>query len=118
MAPYQGARSLKSMKDATSVFAVTKVRLDSAGRITHVLWGLVDTKSNRWVSPEVEAPVAEVVDAIHNGDQVFALFATTHGHIPGQAFVAVDHPNGQEGIELDGAATPGHEIHDIATLQD
>jgi hypothetical protein len=115
---YQGARARETTKDVMSVFAVAKVRLDSEEHVTHVVWGVVDTKSNRWVSPEVVAPVAEVLDAIHNGDQVVALFATTHGHVPGQAFVAIDHENGKEGIALDGASIPGREIQDIARLEE
>jgi hypothetical protein len=56
-----------------SVFAVSKVRIDSDGDVTHVLWGVVDTKSNHWATPEMTAPVSEVVAAIRNGDLVAAL---------------------------------------------
>jgi hypothetical protein len=56
-----------------SVFAVSKVRIDSDGDVTHVLWGVVDTKSNHWATSEMTAPVSEVVAAIRNGDLVAAL---------------------------------------------
>lgn len=94
-----------------SVFAVSKVRLDPDGRVTDVLWGVVDTKSNRWVSPEVVAPVSEVVDAIHKGDRVYALFPTPHGHSPERQFMVVDYASGWETVALTGPPTREHEIH-------
>ena len=48
-----------------NVFAVSKVRLDNDGRVTAVLWGRVNTETNQWATPEVVAPVIEVVHAIH-----------------------------------------------------
>jgi hypothetical protein len=99
-----------------SVFAVSKVRLDDESHIADVLWGVVDTKSNQWVSAEMEASVAEVVKAIRNGDQVFALFATPHGHVPGQQFVVINHDNGQETIALEGTPAPQRGISDMAKL--
>lgn len=35
---YQGAKSRELLQDPTSVFAVSKVRLDGDGRVTDVLW--------------------------------------------------------------------------------
>ena len=64
------------------VFAVSRVRLDKDGRVTHVLWGRVSTKTNAWAGPESEVPVKQVVSAIHAGHRVFALFPTEHGHVP------------------------------------
>jgi hypothetical protein len=96
-----------------TVYAVSRVRLDNEGRVTTVLWGQVDTKSNRWVTDEEEASAAEVLDAIHSGDQVVALFPTMHGHVPGRAFVAVDSKSGDETIVLDGPATHGRELSDM-----
>jgi hypothetical protein len=96
-----------------TVYAVSRVRLDNEGRVTTVLWGQVDTKSNRWVTDEEEASAAEVLEAIHSGDQVVALFPTMHGHVPGRAFVAVDSKSGDEAIVLDGPATNGRELFDM-----
>ena len=59
------------------VFAVSKVGLDKDGRVTTVFWGKVNTSTNQWAAPEVVAPVADVVNAIHSGDDVYALFPTT-----------------------------------------
>ncbi len=98
------------------VFAVSKVGLDKDGRVTSVFWGRVDTRTNQWATPEVVAPVADVVDAIHSGDEVFALFPTTHGHLPDRRFVVVDYDNGWETVALDGPPTHEREIHDMERL--
>lgn len=99
-----------------SVFAVSKVRLDNTGLVRDVLWGVVDTKSNHWVSPEVEAPVQQVLEAIAKGDHVVALFAAEGGHLPVRQFVAVQEGAGPQFIALDGPPTPGKEIGDIDKL--
>ena len=101
---------------AMTVYAVSKVRLDKDGRVTDVLWGQVNTRTNLWAAPEEVAPVAEVVGAIHTGDQVFALFSTTHGHLPERHFVVVEYDNGWETIALDGPTTHEREIHDMDRL--
>ena len=100
-----------------SVFAVSQVGLDKDGRVTTVFWGRVNTKTNEWASPEVVAPVADVVAAIHSGDDVFALFPTTHGHLPDRRFIVVDYDNGWETISLDGPSTHEREIHDMQRLE-
>ena len=99
-----------------AVFAVSKVRLDKDGRITHVYWGEVDTHRNDWVRPEEVAPVADVVRALHGGHPVFALFPSTHGHLPDRRFVVVDYDSGWETIALDGPTTHEREVHDMARL--
>ena len=99
-----------------SVFAVSRVRLDPQGAVTDVLWGVVDTKSNHWVSPEVEAPVDQVLDAIRKADQVVALFPHADGHLPGRPFVAVTDANGREAIALEGPSEPGRELGDMDQL--
>ena len=58
------------------------VRPDRDGRVTAVLWGQVDTRRNDWANGESIAPVADGVDALHNGAAVFALFPAEHGHLP------------------------------------
>ena len=99
-----------------NVYAVSKVRLDQDGRIVAVFWGRVNTDTNQWATPEVLAPVREVVAAIHAGDQVFALFASTHGHLPDRPFMVVDYDNGWETIALDGPQTFEREIHDMERI--
>jgi hypothetical protein len=96
--------------------AVSKVELDADGRVVAVLWGRVDTSKNAWASAETVAPVAEAVQPLHQGDQVFALFPSAHGHVPDRQFVVVDHDDGRQTIALDGAATHAREVHDMDRL--
>jgi hypothetical protein len=81
-----------------------------------VLWGRVDTHTNDWAEPERVATVDAVVAALHAGDQVFALFPSTHGHLPERRFRVVDYDNGWESISLDGPPTHEREIHDMDRL--
>ncbi|PTT87729.1 hypothetical protein DBR42_11110 [Pelomonas sp. HMWF004] len=99
-----------------TTFAVSKVRLDDSGRITAVLWGQVDTAQNRWATPEVVAPVAAAVDALHAGCRVFALFPSTYGHVPDREFVVADYDGGRKTLVLDGPATHEREVHDMDRL--
>ena len=94
-------------------FAVSKVQLDPDGRITAVLWGEVDIKKNDWAAPEVMSPVAAVVNALHAGDQVFALFPSTHGHLPDRRFVVADYDGARMTIVLDGPSASEREVHDM-----
>ena len=106
-------RDGRSMLRPMSTFAVSKVKLDPNGRVIAVLWGKVDTRKNAWATPEVEAPVAEAVDALDAGDQVFALFPSVHGHLPDRQFVIADYEDGRKTIVLDGPAAHEREIHDM-----
>jgi hypothetical protein len=99
-----------------NVFAISKVRLDQDGRVVDVFWGRVDTRRNQWAAPEAIAPVAEVVNALHAGAQVFALFPSEHGHVPDRRFNIVGYDNGWETIALDGPPTHEREVHDMERL--
>jgi len=99
-----------------NVFAVSKVGLDKDGRVIAVLWGRVNTDTNQCATAEDIAPVSEVVRAIHAGDQVFALFPSTNGHVPDRPFMVVDYDSGWETIALKGPATHEREIHDMERL--
>ena len=100
-----------------TTFAVSKVKLDAAGRVTGVLWGRVDTKRNVWASPELVAPVGEAVDALDAGDQVFALFPSIHGHLPDREFVVADYDGGRKTIVLKGPTAYEREVHDMDRLE-
>ena len=100
------------------VYAVSKVRLDKDGRVAAVLWGQVDTRTNHWASPEVVAPVKDVVAAIHAGDQVFALFPTTHGHLPERRFIVVRYDSGWETVAFEGLPTYEREVHDMDRIEE
>ena len=97
-------------------FAVSKVRLDKDGRVTDVCWGEVDTHKNDWAEPERVSPVVDAVRAIHDGHHVFALFPSTHGHLPERRFIVVDYDSGWETIALDGTPTHEREVHDMERL--
>jgi hypothetical protein len=97
-------------------FAVSKVELDTGGRVIAVLWGKVDTGKNAWASTEVVVPVSVVVHAVLAGDKVFALFPSTHGHLPDRQFVVVDYDDGRQTIVLDGPTAQEREIHDMDRL--
>jgi len=94
-------------------FAVSQVALDGDGRVTDVLWGQVDTVRNAWARPEVLAPVADVVEALRTGDQVFALFPSTHGHLPDREFVQATYEGARQTIVLFGPTAYEREIHDM-----
>jgi hypothetical protein len=96
--------------------AVSKVQLDPDGRITAVLWGRVDTDKNAWAGPETMVPVSEAVDALRAGEPVFALFPSTHGHVPDRQFVVADYDDGRQTIVLDGPTAFEREIHDMDRL--
>ena len=108
---------MATLAPGAKVYAVSKVRLDADGRITHVYWGEVDTRRNDWAAPESVQPVIDAVHAIRDGGQVFALFPSEHGHLPDRQFRVVDYDNGFETISLDGLPTHEREIHDMARLE-
>jgi hypothetical protein len=97
-------------------YAVSKVRLDPGGRITAVRWGRVDTVKNALSAPEVIVPVAAAVEALASGAQVFALFPSTHGHLPDRKFVVADYDGLRKTIVLDGPTAYEREVHDMDRL--
>jgi len=98
-------------------YAISKVRLDTQGRVTDVCWGQVDTSANAWTTELDDAPVSDVIDAIHNGDIVFALFPTPNGHAPERRFETLEHVSGAESIVLEGASTAKFELSDMDRLE-
>ena len=109
-------RNKQPKNSRMQTFAVSKVQLDPAGRITDVFWGRVDTTKNTWATQQAVAPVATVVDALRNGDQVFALFPSIHGHLPERRFVVADYDGGRNTIVLDGPTASEREVHDMDRL--
>jgi hypothetical protein len=97
-------------------YAVSKVQLDPAGRITDVLWGKVDSAKNTWAAPESVAPVEAVVAALRAGNQVFALFPSIHGHLPERRFVVADYDGALDTIVLDGPTARERGVHDMDRL--
>ncbi len=119
---YEGARARFEENETRHVFAISKVRLAESGNVTEVLWGEIDAKSNLDVAAAVVVPVADVIDALHDGARVSAVFPSSLGPMPDHAFEVVEHPSGIETIELI-AATQGSSrrrarLTDLARLDD
>ncbi len=100
---YQGARARPVENESGHFFAVSKVRLDSYGHVTHVRWSEIDKRSNSDLTPAAVVPVAEVVDAIHAGAQVAAVLQGRSQHTPERMFEIIANRNGGETVAL---ATP------------
>jgi hypothetical protein len=96
-------------------FEVSKVRIGSDGHVSDVLWSEVNAGPNQVVGARVLATSAEVVDAIHDGAQVDAVFPAKEHH-PERGFVIFLHENGRECIVLDGAPSPGRNLSDMSRL--
>lgn len=112
---YQGELARPIASEEAKFFAVSKVRIGSDGHISDVLWNEVNAGTDKNVGIGVIAPVAEVVDAIHDGAQVSAVFPTAH-RLPERMFVIVVHESGKECIAFDGAASPGRNVTDMDSL--
>jgi hypothetical protein len=114
--PYQGARAHPDATEGGRIYAVSKVRLDSDGQVTRVLWSEVSAASNLDVGAQVPAQLAEVLDALHAGHDVVARFASQHPHVPQRALRVVEHADGRESLALAGPSVSGGEIADIAKM--
>ena len=55
-------------------------------------------------------------NALHAGDQLFALLPSIHGHLPDRQFVVADYDGGRKTIVLDGPTAYEREIHDMDRL--
>jgi hypothetical protein len=119
---YQGARAQPLQTESRNYFSVSQIRLDGHGRATHVLWSEVNPKSNLDVAAPVVATADEVVDALNDGANVFAVLLPPHAHGPEQMFEARELEDGSQTIALvqhpvaEGAPHPG--LRDLASLED
>jgi hypothetical protein len=114
---YQGELARPMDTEAARYFAVSKVRIDSNGHVTDVLWSEMNAGSDRDIGAGVTATAAEVVDAIHDGAKVMAVFPP-EDRLPERPFVIVMHENGRECIAFDGVPSPGRNIADLDSLDD
>jgi len=117
---YQGARARPLATENGRLFEVSKVRIGADGHVSAVLWGELDANSDQHVGVLVVAPSADVVDAIHDGAQVAAVFASTEAsgpkHLPMRMFAIVEHEDGRECIAFEGPPSPGRELVDMVNL--
>jgi hypothetical protein len=114
---YQGERARPVVSEAGRCFEVSKVRLADDGHVSAVLWGEIDPASDREVGVRVVAPVADVVDAIHDGALVTAVFAAAARHLPQRRFSVVEHADGHECITLGDTRLPGRNLVDMLVLE-
>jgi hypothetical protein len=117
---YKGARARPLASENGRLFEVSKVRIGPDGHVSDVLWGELDADSDQHVGARVVASAAEVVDAIHDGAQVAAVFSSTEAggpkHLPMRTFVIVEHEDGRECITFEGPPSPGRELADMVNL--
>jgi hypothetical protein len=99
-------------------YAVSKVRLDGSERVSAVVWSQIDPQCSQRATDEAVASVQDVVEALHNGDTVFAWFAADNGRRPEQRFVAIEHDDGQETIALECITGAGHQVGDMERIDD
>jgi len=114
---YQGERARPMANENGRCFEVSKVRIGADGHVSDVLWGEVEAGPDRVVGARVLATAAEVVDALHDGAQVVALFAAEK-RLPERPFMVVQHADGRECIAFDGTPSPGRNIADLDRLDD
>jgi hypothetical protein len=113
---YQGERARPMDNENQRVFEVSKVRIGSDGHVSDVLWTEVGGTSDQAVGVRVVAPVGDVVDAIHDGAQVAAVFSASKERLPDRLFVVVEHEDGRECIAFGDAPSPGRNLADMVSL--
>ena len=114
---YKGARARPMASEDHRFFEVSKVRFDRDGHVCEVLWGEVSSASDQDVGPRVLAPVSEVLDAIHAGARVLAVFASG-AHLPDRWFGAVERAGGGERLDFDEPSSTGRNLSDMVRLAD
>ena len=113
---YQGARAQPADSENKKYFQVSKIHLNSEGRATQVLWREVNAKSNGAMGAPVVVPVADVVDAIHDGAHVSATLAPPHRTLPERVFEVLQLQGGFETIDL--VLQPLSGISGVVTIKD
>jgi hypothetical protein len=117
---YQGERARPMPSEEGRCFEVSKVRIGADGHVSEVLWGEVDAGTDRDVGARVLASAAEVVDAIHDGARVAAVFPASGSdhrrHRPERVFVIVEHGDGRECIAFENPPSRGRDLVDMASL--
>ena len=101
--------------ESRRVFLISKIHLNQDGKPTHVLWGEVNPKSNLGVSDQRVVPVAEVIDAIHDGASVKATFLPPRERTPNYEFIVMESAQGEESLAL---ATPHSLTETPVSLQE
>lgn len=104
--------------DRGTFYAVSQVSLDDLRRVSEVMWGQVDTVTNRWVTDVRRAPVADVVGVIYNRDPVFAIFRGSEGQGPLRRFVVAEHDDGNRSVVLEVVAGSAPDLEAMDRIED
>lgn len=119
---YKGIRARPAEGETKRYFSVSKVRLNDEGFATHVMWSEIDSRANLDVTETLVAPVADVVDALHDGAQVRVVLGPPHTALQVQTLEVVCRADGIQTLAL--ARRPGvararqFSLQDIAKLDD
>ena len=85
-----------------ATFAIDAVRINAQdGKISHARLGPVDPTTRTWQSPPTVMKVAEVIDIIRRGDDVWSLFTLGGTRFLGPKIRPVPHTDGRDGIDTD-----------------
>jgi hypothetical protein len=115
---YRGDRSRELDTEQGRVFEVSKVRLAPNGGVADVLWVEVNPASGLDVGADVLATEAEVIDAIHDGASVLALFKAHEPPLRKRNFVIALQQDGSERIAFAGPPIPGRALEDVARIDE
>jgi len=113
---YQGERSRPMATENGRYFEVSKLRMGTDGQVSEVLWCEASMGSDHALGTRVVAAASEVVDAMHDGAQVAAVFSS-QDRCPARSFTIVEQADGRECLAFDGAPSPGRNLADIETLE-
>lgn len=114
---YRGERSRELPTEQGRVFEVSRVRLTADGQVLDVLWGEVNPASGLNVGAAVQATAAEVMDAIHDGAGVVALFNMSGSRLQKRPLVIVLQPEGGERLTFEGPPIQGNELVDLRRFE-
>ncbi|MDP2015821.1 hypothetical protein [Hydrogenophaga sp.] len=114
---YRGERSRELATEQGRVFEVSKIRLAADGHVLDVLWGEVNSASGLDVGAEAQASAAEVIDAIHDGAKVLALFEASELPLRRRQFVIVLQQEGGEHLAFEGPPVHGCELVDLSRIE-
>ena len=114
---YQGERARPMAAEYGRCFEVSKVRIGADGHVSDVLWSEVETGSDRVLGARVLATDAEVVDAIHDGAQVAAVFPSKD-LLPERSSMVTGYTAGKGCITFGGGPPTGRNVTDMGSLDD
>lgn len=114
---YQGARARPMASESGRAFEVSKVAIGPDGAISRVLWSEVGAKSDADVGARFVVAASDVVDAIHAGARVAAVFESRDEPLPERNFVVIEHDDGHESLAFEDGPSTGRELSDIVALE-